>query len=189
MRDRNNPSDVSSLYDTYGRFYKHLPQDKIVNLSDIDAVIGTKGKGTKTLKLAVSAMKKLAEINRISHVSEKLQEINVTQTVFANLQSIDLEEFLCWRDKTLGITASLHKNVHMDVRKAWLWVFSVQIVYALRVSEVFAIKNLDKPFIAKDGEVIPSLDSPLNTFNTIVIGEETIAFCLQSRLYFSAISY
>ena len=34
-RDKNNPSDQSSWYDTYNRFYKHLPQDKVINLKDI----------------------------------------------------------------------------------------------------------------------------------------------------------
>ncbi|WP_041619180.1 hypothetical protein [Stanieria cyanosphaera] len=41
-RDKNNPSDIRSYNRTYGHFFKLLPQDKIVNLTDIMSAIDTK---------------------------------------------------------------------------------------------------------------------------------------------------
>ena len=38
-RDKSNPSDQSSWYDTYGRFYKHLPEYKTLNLKDMQGII------------------------------------------------------------------------------------------------------------------------------------------------------
>jgi hypothetical protein len=172
-RDRNNPSDQSSLYDTYQRFYKFLPHDKQVNLSDIQKVIERWDKGTKTYKGVTSAMKKLVSLNRRQDIHEELNQINIVQTKFMELQSIDLETFLKWRDETLGITKSLHKNSHLDVRKAWMWVFSTQIVYGLRISEVFAIANLFEPYVTKDKVPIPALNDLNDTKNLIVIADET----------------
>jgi hypothetical protein len=172
-RDKSHPSDQSSLYDTYQRFYKFLPQDKQMNLSDIQKVIERWDKGTKTYKGVTSAMKKLAELNRRRDIHEELNQLNIVQTKFMELQSIDLETFLKWRDETLGITKSLHKNSRLDVRKAWVWVFSTQIVYGLRISEVFAITNLFEPYVTKDGVSIPALNDLGNSENLIVIADET----------------
>jgi integrase len=50
-----------------------------------------------------------------------------------------------------------------------MWVFSVQVVYGLRIHEVFAIVNSKLPFIAEDGVTIPALNDSNNTDNLIVI--------------------
>jgi hypothetical protein len=173
-RDRSNPSDQTSWYDTYGLYYKKLPVEKLVNAEDILAVVNDREKGKTSYAYAVSAMKKLCRINKRQKILELLEDLDVTQTEFAELQSIDLSEFLEWRDKTLGITTQLHSNVHIDTRKAWLWVFSTQIVYALRISEVFAIKNLTEHYKTKDGVIIPALNDPGNTDNLIYLGRKTL---------------
>jgi hypothetical protein len=38
-RDKDNASDISSWIDTYGRFYKHLPEFKSLKLAEIQTVI------------------------------------------------------------------------------------------------------------------------------------------------------
>ena len=172
-RSKDNPSDKSSWNDTYGRFYKHLPQNNRINLSDIQKVIDKWDRGTKTYKGVVSAMKKLARIAKNENTLNALSELDVSQTEFKDLQSATLEDFLAWRDKTLGITKQLHKNTHIDIRKAWLWVFSMQVVYGLRIHEVFAVANLDKVFVTKDGVSIPPLNDPKNTDNLIVLNGVT----------------
>jgi hypothetical protein len=172
-RDKESPSDLSSWDRTYGCFYKYLPCEKIVNLSDIVAVIGRQKKGSRNYKYAVSAMKKLARVNKRQDILKVLEDINVIQTENADLQSIALGDFLAWRDEVLGITVSLDSRCDINVRKAWLWTFSVQVVYGLRISEVFAIKNLTEPYTTKDGEPIPALNDPSNTKNLIYIGDKT----------------
>jgi hypothetical protein len=173
-RDRNDPSDLDSWYRTYGCFYQHLPENKLMNFGDILSVINQQEKGTRNYKYVVSAMKKLARMNNRLDALTSLENINCEQTKFAELQNIDLEEFFSWRDRTLGITSSLGERANLASRKAWLWVFSTQIVYALRISEVFAIKNLTEPYKTKDGVIIPALNDPSNTDNLIYLGDRTL---------------
>ena len=172
-RDKSNPSDLNSWDKTYGTFYRHLPLDSNFNLVDIQGAISQYVKGARTYKYVVSAMKKLAEINKQGKIYDQLCELDVTQTIFTDLQSTTLEDFTKWRLEALGVTTSLHKNADINTRKAWMWVFSTQVVYALRISEVFAIKNLFSPYQTKDGVAIPALNNPLNTDNLIYIGEYT----------------
>jgi hypothetical protein len=62
----------------------------------------------------------------------------------------------------------------LDIRKSWLWVFSMQVVYGLRISEVFAITNLTQPYVTEDGVRIRALSDPENSDNIIVIGQLTL---------------
>jgi integrase len=172
-RNKDNPSDQSSLYDTYSRFYKHLPNEKALDLNLMLAVINRYEKGTKTYGGVVSAMKKLAEANKRYDIHKELENLDVIQTKFKELQNATLEEFLNWRDKTLGRTEELRTNTRIDVRKAWLWVFSMQVIYGLRIHEVFAIANADKPYRTKDGVPIPALNDPENTDNILVLSGVT----------------
>ena len=173
-RDKNNPSDLSSWNDTYYRFYKHLPSlDKAVNLKDIQTALLRWNRGTKSYKSAVSVFKKLARIANKESIAESLDKLDVTQTEFSELQSATLSDFLEWRDRVLGITVELDPRCNLDVRKAWLWTFSIQVVYGLRIHEVFAIENLDKPFTTKDKVSIPALNDANNKDNLLVIGEKT----------------
>ncbi|NJO94636.1 MAG: hypothetical protein HC764_00005, partial [Pleurocapsa sp. CRU_1_2] len=173
-RDKNNPSDLTSWHDTYKRFYKHLPSAKNLNIPDIMTVIDKWNRGTKTYKGVVSAMKKLVSINHRQDIRDKLSELDVSQPDYKDLQSVTLEDFLTWRDKTLGITASLHPNAHLSVRKAWLWVFSIQVVYGLRIHEVFAIANAFEPYVTKDKVTIPALNDQENSENILVLKGETL---------------
>ena len=173
-RDKNNPSDQGCFKETYGKFYKLLPVNKVINYQDIKIAIDSKKEGSRTRKYAVSAMKKLARTIKRKDILDELENIDTTQTSFMNLQAIELDEFLSWRDKTLGITSSLRPNTNLEVRKAWLWVFSMQVVYGLRIGEVFAIQNLDKPFETNDGVKIRPLNEVSNTANLIVIGTNTV---------------
>ena len=173
-RDRSNPSDLSSWYDTYGRFYKWLDSNEEVSLSQINHVISKWSKGTKTYQGVVSAMKKLAETNRRKDIYEELSTLDVSQTEFKEMQNATLKDFLDWRNKTLGITQELDKRCHLEVRKAWLWVFSIQVVYGLRIHEVFAIANAFEAYTTKDGVTILALNDDENTDNIIVLQNKTL---------------
>ena len=71
-----------------------------MNLTDITKVINMQQKGTRNYKYVVSAIKKLAEVNRRKHIHEELSTLSVIQTVFMDLQSANLEEFINWRIRT-----------------------------------------------------------------------------------------
>jgi integrase len=173
-RDKSSPSDQSSWYRTYGCFYQHLPEYKPVNLADIQKVIDRQKRGTRNYKYAVSAMKKLARMIKRQDILDTLEDVNVTQTENAKLQTVKLEDFLNWRDKTLDVAISLRESANFNTRKSWLWAFSMQVVYGLRISEVFAIKNLTEPFKTEDDDIIPALNDPANTNNLLYIGEYTV---------------
>jgi hypothetical protein len=64
----------------------------------------------------------------------------------------------------------------INARKAWLWVFGMQIVYSLRINEIFAIKNLDKPvYDPKTNKLIVHAYNDLknNPHRLIYLGKET----------------
>ena len=172
-RDKNNPSDVTCWNRTYGSFYKHLPVNNLISISEVMKVVNLQTKGTRNYKYVICAMKKLARMSKRNDLLEVLDDLSIIQTEFSDLQTIKMEDFFNWRDKTLGITASLSANADIDTRERWLWVFSMQVVYGLRVHEVFAIQNLDEPFTTKDKVVIPALNDFSNTDNLIVVGEKT----------------
>ncbi|HAX78986.1 MAG TPA: hypothetical protein DCY88_24980 [Cyanobacteria bacterium UBA11372] len=173
-RDRNNPSDQASWDRVYWEYYKHLPSDKTMNASDFMEALDRWEPGIKSYKDAVSAMRKLARLAENSACIEKLNKIDSRQTEFRDdLQTIDIDEFLAIRDKVLGITEDLHRNANLDSRKDWMWVFSTQMVYGLRIGEVFAILNLTKSFKTPDGVTIPPLNDPTNKTNLIAIGMYT----------------
>lgn len=154
-RDKSNMSQQNTWYQVYGKFYKLLPQDTTVNLTDVMTVINSKEKGSKSFESCCSVMKKLAETISDTRLHEELSKIDSTQTIFReDLQSISLDDFLQLRKDVLDIPDN-DKRYNLESRKAWLWVFLMQVVYGLRVHEVFAIQNVSQSFKTKDNVVIP----------------------------------
>ena len=174
-RDRNNPSDQTSWKIVYYQYYQCLPQNKQVNLKDIQDTLLRWKQGTKSFKDAVSVMKKLVRTAKRRDILDELENIKSKQTEFRKKQAIGLDEFLEWRDKALGITEELDPRANLDTRKKWLWTFSMCIQYGMRISEVFAIKNLYGRYTNKELEIdIPAYNDPSNEGNIIYIGKETI---------------
>ncbi len=174
-RDRNHPSDRTSYQRVYFRYYQHLPQNKPINLKDIQSVINKWEKGTKSYENVVSVMKKLVRTAKKRDILDELENLNSKQIKFNKKQTIGLNEFLEWRDKALGITEELHFNANLEVRQSWLWVFSMCIQYGMRISEVFAIKNLYGLYSNKELNIdIPAYNDPGNEGNIIYIGKKTI---------------
>ena len=173
-RDRSNPNHQASWCDTYQRFYKQLSPNGVITLPEILKVINSYEHGTKTYKGCVSSMRKLVRTAKLAPIIEALASLDTKQTNFRkDLQTIDIDEFLAIRDKVLGVTEELHFNADLDSRKDWMWVFSMQVVYGLRIHEVFAVQNLTKPYKMPDGVIIPALNDPSNKTNVIVVGEFT----------------
>ena len=172
-RDKGSASAQNTWYQVYGKFYKLLPQNTTVNLADIVAVVSSKEKGSKSYESCLSVMKKLAEIIGDTGLHEELKKIDGKQTIYRDdLQSVSLDDFLRLREEVLSIPIN-DKRYHLESRKAWLWVFSMQVVYGLRVHEVFAIQNIDQPFKTKDGVTIPALNDPKNKKMIAVVGDKT----------------
>ncbi|MCC5660683.1 hypothetical protein LC608_27645 [Nostoc sp. XA010] len=173
-RDRNNPSHQTCWYDAYGRFYKLLPIEKIVNHADIKLIVDSKESGTKNFKMCVRSMKKLADIIGNTGLSDELKKIDIRQTKYRDdLQSISLDDFLQMRDMVLNIPID-DKRYNIESRKSWMFVFSMQVVYGFRISEVFAVQNIDKPFVTRDNVTIAALNDPNNKDMIAVVGDKTL---------------
>ena len=172
-RDRESVSARNTWYQVYGIFYKLLPQDATVNLTDVVIAINSKEKGSKSYQSCLSVMKKLAETVGDTRLHEELSKIDGKQTIYRDdLQSISVDDFLHLREQVLSVPDS-DKRYHLESRKAWLWVFGMQVIYGLRVHEVFAIQNVDVPFRTKDGVTIPALNDFKNKKMIAVVGDKT----------------
>jgi hypothetical protein len=173
-RNRSNPSHQSCWNDTYGRYFKLLPLENTVNYSDILTAINSKETGSKMFSMCVRAMKKLTELCNYQSIYQEIQKIKSTQFKFRDdLQSVAIEDFLEMRECILDVPPN-DKRYNIESRKSWLFVFSMQVVYGLRISEVFAVKNINAPFITKDGITISALNDPDNEKMIAVVGDETI---------------
>lgn len=174
QRDRSNISHQNTWIAVYGHYYKLLPQETVVNLTDILSVVNSKKLGTKCFKNCLGAMRKLAETIGNTDLLGKLKEIDGTQTEFRlDLQSVSVDEFLQLRKEVLNIPSD-DKRYNLESRRCWLWVFSMQLVYGFRVHEVFAVQNIDRPFKTKDGVIIPPLTEPSNKKMVAVVGDKTL---------------
>ena len=172
-RDKNNASHQSSWRETYGRFYSYLPSNKVINLDDIHQAISRQQTGSRSFKYSLSAMKKLCRMNKNQKLIDALDEINTIQTKHHKLETINLEDFLAWRTKVLSSIDTDDKRFNPESRKAWIYVFSLQVAYGLRISEVFAIKNLFTDWVTPDGVPIPALSNLSNNKNLIYVGSKT----------------
>ncbi|MEG4338542.1 hypothetical protein [Microcoleus sp. D3_18_C2] len=173
QRDRSSISQQRTWSAVYGDYYKLLPQDRVVNLTDILSAVNGKKQGTKCFKNCLCAMKKLAETIDSADLLGRLKEIDGRQTEFReDLQTLSVDEFLKLREVVLDVPNN--KRYHLESRRRWMWVFSMQLVYGFRVHEVFAIQNIDKPFKTKDGVIIPALNEPINKQMIAVVGEKTL---------------
>ena len=72
-------------------------------------------------------MKKLAETIGDTELLCRLKEIDGTQTEFReDLQTLSVDDFLKLRIQVLSVSDD--KRYHLESRKRWLWVFSMQMV-------------------------------------------------------------
>ncbi|VEP12042.1 conserved hypothetical protein [Hyella patelloides LEGE 07179] len=175
-RIKGHPSHEQSWNRTYFEYYKHLPQDKTITKKDILNILSRWEQGTKSYKDAMSAYRGLVRKNGYDSIYKELKKIDSTQTDFRDNQTITLEEFIEWRDEVLGISGVLPVRANLNVRESWLWVLGMQIVYGLRISEIFAIKNLDKSvYDPKTNKLIVHAynDTKNNPHRLIYIGNET----------------
>ena len=176
-RIKGHPSHEQSWNRTYNEYYKYLPLENPLNERSILNALKRWEQGTKSYKDAMSAYRALVRKNGYNSIYQELLKIDSKQTEFRDNQTITLEEFMEWKNRALGITEELPSNANSTIRKSWLWVFGMQIIYGLRISEVFAIKNLDKPvYDTKTNKLILYAynDIKNNPYRLIYIGNETI---------------
>ena len=169
-RSKDNVSDIASFNLTYGKIFKRFTDwDKQPTWDDIKLVLFSWEQGSKLFKDSYSVIKRIINYCPNSdRLLALLSEIDYKQTEFRNKQSISLNQFLDWHNKALS-DALPH---HLEIRRSWLWVASMCVVYGLRPSEIAAALNLTKPYY-KDGITIPAINDPNNKELLLVLGDKT----------------
>ena len=180
---RTKESDSRSYQSTYGYYFQFLPLDKKVTYHSFYECLTNycNDKEQRKYQDCLSAYLKLCEINELTGIYNKLKKLKRVRNKISkeiNKQSLGLEDFLRLRECVL-----LDKSArYIDYRKYWLWVYSMQLVYGLRIAEVPAIKNLDKDYIpandpnenSNDETLFKALNDPNNSDNIVYIGNYTI---------------
>jgi integrase len=180
---RDKKSDHQSYYRTYNIYLQKLPSDKQVNYSIFYECLNNycDDKEQRKYQDCLSAYLKLCEINELNGIYRKLEKLKTIRSKVSQerkSQSLSLDDFLKIRKNLLN-----HSNPQYDEqRKYWLWIFSIQLIYGLRINEVGAIKNLDKEYVpandpledSNDETVFKALNNPQNKDNIIYIGNYTI---------------
>jgi len=183
VKDKNNPIFPNwerTWQNVYGGYFSLVPIDAVINYELIEKAINTKQKATKAYKDCVNAFKKLAELSCHNKIWDQLSKLDTrvkkrSQNDDKPLQTISIDDFLDLH-KAIWEYGVNNKACHrfLESRKSWLWVFSIQAVYGFRISEVFGVQNIDKPYKTKDGVIIPALNDPENTdmmavvYNTVI---------------------
>ncbi|MBR8829957.1 MAG: hypothetical protein N5P05_000501 [Chroococcopsis gigantea SAG 12.99] len=173
-RSKEQPSDVNSFRVSYGNIFKRFPNwDKYPEWTDIEKVLYSWEQGSKSFKDAYFVLKRVASMcpNKDS-LLEKLDDIEHNQTDFKEKQSIDIDTFLQWHERTLSAIDGLTDKRHIEARVKWTWVASMCVLYGLRPTEIAAAQNLFSP-VTVDGYTIPALNSPNNKELLLYLGDFT----------------
>ncbi|WP_324282216.1 site-specific integrase [Cyanobacterium aponinum UTEX 3222] len=186
---RSKETDYKSYKRAYGYYYqKILNQEKQVSYELLyDSLISYESdRETQKYQECLNAFLKLCEVNQLKTIYNKLSKLKLKtnakkkNTFNREEQSISIEDFLKLRVAVLSIKDS--HSLRENNRKFWLWVYSIQLVYGLRIAEVAAIKNLTRDYIpandpqenSKDKTIFKALNNPDNKDNIIYIGNFTL---------------
>lgn len=186
VKDKNVPGYnnwMSSWETTYGKYFNLLPPNKLLNLEDINKAIIKKS--DKARKNCIRAMIKLCDLAGFNNFSVKLKTLSLhspnpsnpisQSTTHRDLQTIGIKEFLSLYDAVLEYGDSNgYAKRYKEHRRRWLWVFSMQVIYGMRVHEVFSIMNIYLPYTTKDGVTIPALKEKGNKDMVAVVGTYTV---------------
>ncbi|MEM4177844.1 MAG: hypothetical protein QXS29_09810 [Nitrososphaeria archaeon] len=169
QRSKQEMSDLKSWDREYGGYYDKLPKQAIVTYETlkkaldaygIDPDTGETNPYLRKYQDCLRAYIKLCEINKLQDIQRKLEELKVTKDQWQvskkpSGEEINTEEFYKLREAVLNDPDTRYR----EEREFWIWVYSVQFVYGLRISEVLHIRNWTEDYCpAKD----PEENNPLN---------------------------
>lgn len=174
---RPRSKDISSDQQSFKDYYLHVFNrfenwDNHPEWEDIKTVLSSWRKGTSKYKDGYFVCKKIAsKSGNARKLLAILDEIDYKQTVYQEKQSLNIDDFETWYKEKYENIPFLRDDFQ-KVRKGWLWVTSMCIIYALRPSEIAAALNLDKPY-TKDGVTIPAISDPNNKTMLLVLDDFT----------------
>ncbi len=177
---------LANYHSTYGVFFSRLNSsfrlsgENIIseltrNWGQLFNLSGNQTLCSKGFKNAWTACCKLLRDTKLSSELDKVTNYfgSIKVVKKTEMQTIDLETFLDFRDRVLGfndyeLTNEQLKNIFS--RKSWMKVFSINLLYGFRGQEVKAILNLDEP-VTINGYTFKALHDSNNQDNILVIDE------------------
>ncbi|MEM4177866.1 MAG: hypothetical protein QXS29_09920 [Nitrososphaeria archaeon] len=150
-RRKSSKSDNKCWYTMYGYYYSKLnPKAKVtfsllkeaLDIYGIDDETGQTNRYLRRYQEMLYAFIRLCKLNKLKGIAEQLEELKVPKDQW-KVQKIPrqkvmtAQEFYYLRKRVLEDATPQTR----DAREFWMWVFSVQFCYALRISEVLHIKN------------------------------------------------
>ncbi|MEM4178038.1 MAG: hypothetical protein QXS29_10800 [Nitrososphaeria archaeon] len=169
QRSKQEMSDLKSWDREYGRYYNKLPKQAIVTYETlkealdaygIDPDTGETNPYLRKYQDCLRAYIKLCEINKLHDIQRKLEDLKISKDQWKvpkrpTGEEITTEKFYKLREAVLNDPDTRYR----EEREFWIWVYSVQFIYGLRISEVLHIRNWTEDYCpAKD----PEENNPLN---------------------------
>ncbi len=169
QRSKNEGSDRDCWYREYEYYYNKIPKGAIVTYDTLKEALDSYGIDPETGETnpylrkyqdCLRAYIRLCEINKLKPIQEKLEELKISKDQWKASRKytqdyITSEEFYKLREAILTQGSERYKKD----REFWAWIYSVQFVYGLRISEVLHIRNWTEDYCpAKD----PEENNPLN---------------------------
>ncbi|MBD2481537.1 recombinase [Planktothrix sp. FACHB-1365] len=180
-----------SFFETYLKFFNKFNNwDKYPEWIDLELVLNSFEKGTKSYKDCYSTLKNIANrcnIKTSQLLIEKLNKIDSKQSIFKEKQSISIDEFLNWYKTCSDEIPTLNRQCDRETRQSWLWVCAMCVIYGLRPSEIMSAINLYKPVTEKEIKqawgskgsrlgaskvTIKAINDPTNTELLLVLGNQ-----------------
>ncbi|MBP0031517.1 MAG: hypothetical protein J7529_24495, partial [Roseofilum sp. Guam] len=177
---------LANYHSTYGKHFNKLSPslgltgeniifELIRNWSQLFTISGNQTLCSKGFKNAYTGVLKLLRDTRLDNELKKVQSHFGTIEVIkkTEMQSIDLEIFLDFRDRVLGLNGhelTKPRRNNIKSRQSWMKAISINLIYGFRCSEFKAIQNLDEP-VTIDGYTFKALHDPTNDENILVIDE------------------
>lgn len=184
--ERTKETDYKSYYRTYDIYFQKLPIKEKVTYDIIYNTLTNyeSDKEQRKYQDCLIAYLKLCEVNQLNTIYNKLDKLKLKTnkkkkvSIKHEQQSISIEDFFKLRELVL----SVNNNQTEKSRKFWMWVYSVQLIYGLRIAEVASIKNLTNDYIpandlqenSQDKTIFQALNNPQNQDNIIYVGNFTL---------------
>ncbi|WP_017293357.1 hypothetical protein [Geminocystis herdmanii] len=184
--ERTKETDYKSYYRTYDIYFQKLPIKERVTYDTLynTLIQYESDREQRKYQDCLIAYLKLCEVNQLTTIYNKLNRLKLNTnkkkkvSIKHESQSISIEEFLKLRELVLSI------NNHQTEKNRifWMWIYSVQLIYGLRIAEVTAIKNLTIDYIpandpqenSQDKTIFQALNNSNNKENIIYIGNFTL---------------
>jgi hypothetical protein len=157
-------------------FNKFSNWDKYPSYDELESVLFSWQKGTKTFKDTYGTIKKIASYfpkSLKADCLEKLDVINPKQTKFRDKTNVTEKDFLEWHKQAYEQALSYRNPQIREARLNWLWVASMAFVYGLRPTEITAVVNLTESYKTKRDKVIKAICDPTNKELLLVLGDLT----------------